>query len=153
MPTARSQLGPIILWSLVFSAALVLTDVILGRGVPYTYSRHHPGGLGALALLLIVIHLVAFFLAGLLTAHSARSVWSGALAATLAALISGICARLVTDAPFTFARRMRLGGHGLPGSSLLSHSLALLIVALAVSSMVAAVVGALGALAGRGASA
>lgn len=149
MSSTRSQAGPIILWSLIFAAALALMDILLGRDASHTYVRHQAGGLAALALLLLVVHLVAYFLAGLFTAHSTGTVWSGALAATLAALVSGIWARLVTDAPFVFARRARLGAHGLPGSALLSHSLALLVAALAVSSLVAALLGALGALAGR----
>ena len=149
MPAARSQVGMVVLWSLLLVAALTPTDIIMGRGVAHAYTRHQLGGVIALALLLIVIHLAGFFLAGLFAGHSARSVRPGACAATLAALVSGLCARAVTAAPYTFARQMRHGLRGVPGSSLLTHSFALLLVTLALSTVSAACVGALGAVAGH----
>lgn len=150
MRAQRSQAGPITLWILVFAVVLLLADVILGRGGPHAYAGRRLGGLAALALLLIVVHLVAYFLSGLLTSHSTGTVWSGSLAAVAAALLSGVCARVVTGAPFTFARSMRVRVYGVPGASLLTHSFALLILALALSALAAALFGALGALAGRG---
>ncbi|MGH2486594.1 MAG: hypothetical protein ACRDHE_11335 [Ktedonobacterales bacterium] len=149
MPATRSQVGPVILWSALLVAALTPTDVILGRGVTHAYSRHQLGGVLALALLLIVVHLAGFFLTGLFAGHCARSVRAGACAATLAAVVSGLCARAVTAAPFTFARHIQRGLRSLPGSSLLTHSLALLVVTLALSTLTAACVGALGAVAAR----
>ena len=150
MRTQYNPAGPVILASLLFAAVLLMVDVVLGRAGPHAFAGHRLGGLAALTLLLIVFHLVAYFLAGLLTAHGTRTVWSGVLAAVAAALISGVCARLVTDAPFTFARQMRVRAYGIPGASLLAHSFTLLIIALALSALTAAVFGALGALAGRG---
>ncbi|HEV2404998.1 MAG TPA: hypothetical protein VGR88_06075 [Ktedonobacterales bacterium] len=149
MAAARSQVGPVILWSFLLVAALAPTDIILGRGVAHAYSRHQLGGVLALALLLLVVHLAGFFLAGLFAGHGARSVRAGASAAMLAALVSGLCARAVTAAPFTFARHMQRGLRSLPGSSLLTHGLALLVITLAISTLGAACMGALGAAAAR----
>jgi hypothetical protein len=149
MAATRSQVGPIILWSFLLVAALTPTDIILGRGVAHAYTRHQLGGVLALALLLLVVHLAGFFLAGLFAGYCARSIRAGACAATLAALVSGLCARTVTAAPFTFARHMQRGLRSPPGSSLLTHSLALLVITLAISTLAAACVGALGAAAAR----
>lgn len=149
MPAVRGHVGTVVLWGLLLVAALTPTDVILGQGVAYAYTRHQLGGVLALALLLIVVHLTGFFLAGLFAGYSARSVQVGACAATLAALVSGLCARAITAAPYTFARQMRHDLRSLPGSALLTHSLALLLVMLALSTLSAACVGALGAVAGQ----